>query len=229
MSAGRLWIIILALASVVVVVLGWVIGVKPQVDSIVAAQQLRDQVIQENIQHGADLVGLKQQFSEIDVLRRELSQLRETVPEGWDQASVVKTVRETADAIGVKIQSIEWLDAVYYAPPSSGGAAVPTPEPTSDTEAEGPDATSGAVPIADATAGVVTVDSADASALTNTLVAVPVTITLNTSYENLLTFISMLRDSDRLLLVTGAFLDPAGAGGVSFITGLVYVLPGPTE
>lgn len=228
MSAGRLWIIVIALASVVVLVLGWVIGVKPQLDAVVAAEQLRQQVEQENVMHAADLVELKRQFADIDQLRNELKSLREAVPEGWDQASVVKTVRETAAAGGLSVESIEWSDAVFYVPAASGGAAVAPPDVSADPPAGGEDQEESApLPPADATAGVVLVDPVDASALTNTLVAVPVKVNVYGGYADLLTYVSRLRDSERLLLVTGVTY--TGGSGVSSITGLVYVLPGPGD
>ncbi|CAN5561748.1 hypothetical protein BH10ACT7_BH10ACT7_13920 [soil metagenome] len=228
MSASRLWILVIALASVVVLVLGWVVGVKPQLDAVVAAEQLRLQVEQENVQHAADLAELKLQFADIDELRDELEGLREAVPEGWDQASVVRTVRETAETGGLAVESIEWSDAVFYAPAASGGAAIPPPEETADPPIEEENQADPAIPpLADATTGVVLVDPADASALTNTLVAVPVKINIYGGYAEILSFASRLRDSERLLLVTGITYT-GGSGGVSSITGLVYVLPGPT-
>lgn len=230
MNASKLWITVLALASVVVLALGWVVGVSPQLDAMVSAQQQRADVIQQNLQHGADLVGLKEQFEQIDVSRRDLAQMRKAVPATWQQEDVIQMAREIADELGVKIQTITWDASVAYAPASSGGAVAPAPastEESTDGSAAQPVAPS-TIPSEDPTAGIVAVDPADAALLTGKFVAVPVTIGMLAEYPQLPVFMSRLRDESRLFVVTGATYPIAGSGDVATISGLVYVVPGPT-
>lgn len=231
MSAGKIWIIVIALASVVVLVLGWVLGVSPQVQAMVSSQQQRDLVIQENIQHGADLVGLKQQFDEIDVSRRDLEQLRKGIPAAWQQEDVIQAVREIADELQVSIASITWDAATVYAPAISAGVLAPAPaataEPT-DGSTPAPAPPAATVPSEDPNAGIVAVDPADSGVLTGTLVVVPVKISMNVEYPQMLAFMSRLRDSERLILVTGATYPLGGIAEPATISCFVYVVPGPT-
>ena len=232
MTANKLWIIVLALASVVVVALGWTVGVQPQIDSAVAADQQRIAVVSENAKHAADLAQLKEQFEDIASLRRELAELRQGIPARADDDGVVDMIDAVAAQLGVTVVSVNWGESTFYQAAVSAGVAAPVAPPTGD-EAEGDSATPPPVviPSEDPTAGVVQVAKADVDALTaGSLVALPVSITVNADSGQLLQFITRLSESKRLFLVTGATLTPGSeqGPGASTIDGLVYFLPGLT-
>ena len=75
-----IWRIATALVVVVVVALGWFLGISPQLTrASVAADQLKD-VQATNAQHEAELAALKKQFATLPEIEAELDGLRESLP-----------------------------------------------------------------------------------------------------------------------------------------------------
>lgn len=229
MDKNRLWIIGSVLAMVVVVVLGWLVGIQPQLDAISADAKEQATVEATNAGHAALLAKLKEDFKDVDKLNAELASLDASVPAGTEIPAFADQLDALAVGTQVTLSGITVADAQPYTPvmaplaPAPATAADSGSAPTPD-----PSATSAPVP----TAGVPPVTNAKISA--DNFAAIAVQITVKGGYANVLNFVNGLQTGARLFLVTGlttaASTDYPGAVEAN-ISGLIYarVTPAPAS
>ncbi|MBO1740305.1 hypothetical protein [Leifsonia sp. TF02-11] len=221
MNSNRLWIIGSVLAMVVVMVLGWVLGIQPQLASAAASTAQRLTVDETNARYAAVLAKLKSDHEHLPDLKQQLAQLAASVPADTDSSSFVKELNTVAGTCGVTIKSLTFADAVAYKPPvapqaaastsSSGSTATPSPAPSSTT------------PTAPALVTSPLVTSSNFS-------ATPVQIGVRGSLDQVLNFLEGAQKGARLFLVTTLNSTPSTDEGVpagtvdATIGGYVYVV-----
>ncbi|HEV7564864.1 MAG TPA: hypothetical protein VGO31_02770 [Microbacteriaceae bacterium] len=225
MDKNRLWLIGLVAVMVVVVALGWLLGIQPQLAAAAAADQQRATVQAENAANEAVLAKLKKDYSSIDELKKQLVSLRQSVPASSEISAFVTELDTLAGAHQATVKTISVSDAEPYKPP-----AVLAPAPTS---AASPSASPTATPAPVAAAPVAPTAPA---AVTNSkitaanFIAIPIQLSITGTYANVLDFVNGLQMGPRLFLVTAfsttASTDPtAGAGAIdSTVGGFVYVV-----
>ncbi|MGO4691326.1 hypothetical protein [Glaciibacter sp. 2TAF33] len=240
MDKNRLWVIGSVLVMVVVVALGWVLGVEPQLSVTATANQQLAEVEATNAAHESSLAKLKEDFSGIDALNQQLASLSQSVPSGTNVPAYVDQLDALATANQVTLKSLTVADAEAYtavapvapavpaASTEAGASAAPTP-----TEAPAPVAAPGAPPVTNAK---ITADN---------FASLAVTISISGSYGNVLNFVNGLQTGSRLFLVTGlsttaaadaaAPADPKAAKPApstpiveGTISGLIYSIVTPT-
>lgn len=240
MNVNRLWTLGSAVTIIAVVLLGWVVGILPQLNHMGAADQSRARVQSENLMHEAELAALKEQYATLGELKTKLAGLQDALPATAEISDFLNQLNGFAADTGVQVAGLTVGDARGYAPavttaappspaaPSPG--ATPTPTPTS-TPASAP------APAAVAPAPVIApVDAADAARVNGAnFIAIPIQISLTGDYQKTMDFISQLQSGTRLFLVTTLNVtnqpDPTkGAVGsnASTVGGFVYVLLDPT-
>jgi Tfp pilus assembly protein PilO len=196
MDKNRLWVIGSVLVMVVVVALGLVVGVQPQLAAIASANEQLAAVEQTNAEHEASLAKLKEDFTGIDALNQQLASLSQSVPSGTDVPAYVDQLDALAKANEVTLKSLTVADATAYTPiapvapavpaASSGAPATPAPTPTA-----APVAAPGAPPVT------------NAKITDKNFASLAVTISISGSYGNVLNFVNGLQTGTRLFLVTG--------------------------
>lgn len=245
MNVNRLWTLGSAVTIIAVVLLGWVVGILPQLNHMGAADQSRARVQSENLMHKAELAALKEQYATLGELKTKLAGLQDALPATAEISDFLNQLSGFAADTGVQVAGLTVGDARGYAPavttaapsaasaPSpaaSGATPAPTPAPTS-TPASAP------APAAVAQAPVIApVDAADAARVDGAnFIAIPIQISLTGDYQKTMDFISQLQSGTRLFLVTTLNVtnqpDPTtGAVGsnASTVGGFVYVLLDPT-
>lgn len=240
MNVNRLWTLGSAVTIIAVVLLGWVVGILPQLNHMGAADQSRARVQSENLMHEAELAALKEQYATLGELKTKLAGLQDALPATAEISDFLNQLNGFAADTGVQVAGLTVGDARGYAPavttaaPSAASApspgATPTPTPTS-TPASAP------APAAVAPAPVIApVDAADAARVNGAnFIAIPIQISLTGDYQKTMDFISQLQSGTRLFLVTTLNVtnqpDPTkGAVGsnASTVGGFVYVLLDPT-
>jgi Tfp pilus assembly protein PilO len=208
---NRIWIIGTAVISIVVLALGWALGVTPV---LTQASSNRDQVksIEEtNVAQEARLVMLKEQFQSVDEIEAELEALRVQVPPTSEYPGLLRELSAKADEAGVQISNASLEAATAFTPlpvdeAATGEAAAPVEAPVVDPAAP-------AQPAA--------------------VVAIPMTIAVAGSFDGFMSFVAKLQGDGRLFLVTGMSIadssggDDAAAPSGAFtgtINGLIYVV-----
>lgn len=222
MNSNRLWVIGSVLTMVVVLVLGWIVGVQPQLTAAASATVQRLGVDQTNAGYEAVLAKLRAEHEKLPELTAELGALTASVPSGTESSAFVTELNGVAVSTGVTIRSLTFSDAVTYKPPAvappttptSGSSSTPTPTP-----APAPSASPAAPP-----------------PVTNSLItstnffATPVQVGVRGSLAQVLDFLAGAQKGTRLFLVTTLSSSPSMDEGVppgtvdATIGGYVYAV-----
>lgn len=209
MNTTRLWTIGAVLAMVVIAVLGWIVGVQPQLTSAASSAAQTMTVTATNARYQATLDKLKADHEKLPELQQELAALTASVPASTDSSSFVKELNEVAAARGVTITALTFSDAVGYKPPAAPVPAASSSAPTS---------TATPVPAASASPATGTTPAAPAP-VTNPLVtatnffASPVQVAVTGQLANVLDFLDGAQKGTRLFLVTSLSSTPSTAEG----------------
>ncbi|WP_199183465.1 hypothetical protein [Cryobacterium sp. Y82] len=209
MDSNKLWLIGSVLVTSVIVVLGVVLGIQPQLASMNSAQASRTIMQATNAEHVALLARLKHDFKNLDALTTNAEALAESVPSGSAMPDLVDQLDAQALATGLTLTGMTVSEAVAYAP-------VAPIAPVAPVVAEAPAVVPAVAPAASATD------------INNTnFAAFPLQVTVTGSYDQVLNFVSRLQSGSRLFLVDG--LSTAAAPGLpgtvnATISGLVYSL-----
>lgn len=220
MDRNRLWILGTVLLIVATVMLGWMLGIAPKLSEARAANTERATVEAQNSEYEAQLATLKTQFESIDDLEAELDSLRQEVPNDADLPDFLRQLDKIGQAHSVTFTNIQVSDAQPYAP------LVP-PEPAASTESADDSATDPAA--AAASPQPRAIDPTVNSRITaENFVAIPVSVSVDGSYDNVLAFIKGVQEGTRLTLVTAfntaAATDPKATTITASVSGLIYVL-----
>ena len=227
MDRNRLWIIGAGLAMVAVMVMGWFLGIQPQLSSATTASDNLATTQTQNAASSASIAKLKSDFEGITKLTQDVATLRESVPSSAQISAFVTELDSLAGIHQVEVKSIAISDAKAYTPPVivaavPAGGTSPSPSPTPTPS---PTATPVSAPAAPAAPVLVTNPKITAA----NFVAIPVQLAIKGPYSNVLDFVRGLQTGPRLFLVTTITTKPpadkAAAGSVdATVGGLVYVL-----
>jgi hypothetical protein len=238
MDKNRLFMILLGVAMAAVLAGGFLLGVRPSLESAAASEQAREQAAAANQANQSLLNSLAQQNKKIGELTDQVGLLRQSIPATESLGQFIDTVREAAAAQGLTVQNVTPGDEVAYAPqgalsPAAGSStpsstATPTPTPTPS-----PSATAAPAPAAGAGAQAPVPHSDPAITAANFL-SIPVTIGVAGPLPSTIAFIHTLQNGPRLFVVNaisggGSGGDSAADGGAVqgdtyAISGFVYVL-----
>lgn len=230
MTRNRLNMLIAVVAMVVVALAGFFLGVQPQL-----AQAANDRVEQTSVDAtnrttAAELARLKERAKSLPALKAELAKLTASVPSSANMSSFYGAVDGVAASSGVKVSAITTSDAVAYTAPVSAGTATDaeaTDDPTADAT---PTAT--AAPSAAATTPLT-----DPAISSKNFSAIPVSVSVDGSFDQALAFVGGLQEGARLFLVntvsssaTQDSTDQAAAASTTWtFGGYVYVLTTETS
>ena len=234
MNKQRFVIAGVGLAIALVIGLGFLFGVQPQLNAAGAAALQTSTIDAGNQASQAQLEKLKADYANLTKFKDQLNELQQSVPSSPSLDTLLTNLRGLAASTGTTISQFDAADAVAYTPPvapaastpTSGSTASPSPTPTPTPTAAAP-----ATPQSpkEATNPLITASN---------FVAIPVTIGVNGNMDSAIAFLSALQKGTRLVLVTdfsgnedaaaaatGKSAGGSTASGVTYtIKGLVYVL-----
>ncbi|MCS5519702.1 hypothetical protein ACNUCX_17225 [Curtobacterium flaccumfaciens pv. flaccumfaciens] len=220
MTRNRLNMLLAVVAMVVVALAGFFLGVQPHLAQ--AASDRTDQVTVDatNRTTAAELARLKERAESLPKLKAELAALTASVPSSASMSSFYGAVDSVAAKAGVKVSAITTSDAVAYTAPAAATDAAA--EATDGATAE---PTTGAADGATAPLTDPAISAANFS-------AIPVSVSVDGSFDQALSFVGGMQDGARLFLVTTVSssvsqdsTDPAAAAATTWtFGGYVYVL-----
>lgn len=239
MDKNRLWVIGSVLVMAVVIGLGWIVGIQPQLANSAASDAERVQVQATNAAHQATLAQLKKDFSNLEPLNRQLAALSQSVPSGTAIPAFVDEVNALSASSAVTVTGATFADALPYAPVAAPAAAAPASGSTSSSTAT-PTPTPTPTPSAGSTASPAPyAPVAGMPPVVNPKItpanfsSLAVTLTVQGGYQRILDFVHGLQTGERLFLVTGITTTaitsttgtPVAPGDeTATITGLIYVV-----
>jgi hypothetical protein len=121
---NRVWMLGTAIASLAVIALGVMVGILPKLTEFGVNSVALATVQQQNQAYRADLAALKQQFENLDDVRRELEELRESLPADADIPDFIVEVNAAATTRGVRV-----VEATQAAPLIYGAAENASSDP----------------------------------------------------------------------------------------------------
>ena len=201
MTRNRLNMVLAVIGMVVVAVGGFFLGVQPQLARAAADDTQQSTVQQENALKSVELARLRKQAKTLPEMQAELGRLEASVPSATKMSAFYDEIGQAASAAGVTVSAITTSDAVAYTPPvsepttpSATGAPTPTPEPVASAPSSAP-------PVA-----------TDASITASNFSVVPVTVSVDGSFDQALSFVGRAQALQRLYLVnsiTSSASDPS--------------------
>ena len=238
MDRNRIWMFGAALVVGVTLVVGWLLGISPQLTALSTARAERVAVEAQNEVYELQLEALQNDFEDIDGVQRELVTLRTSVPIGAQLPDFVAEVDALAAQNRLSLSAMTVSDAVPYVPLAVvvpvEAATDPAATDPAATDAAASDAGAAAVPVAPALPEV----AVAVPPVTNELVtaanfvSVPVTITLVGGYDQVLDFLDGLRQGERLVSISAVSTvaveagttDAPASGVTASISALIFVL-----
>lgn len=106
MSLLRLWVIGAVFVSLLVLGLGYLVGVAPRLAEAAAADSERQDVELVNVGYEATLLELQQLSENLPALEAELAALRQEIPEAPELSTLLGQLNDLAEAAGVEISEV---------------------------------------------------------------------------------------------------------------------------
>ncbi|PZE32664.1 hypothetical protein [Curtobacterium sp. MCLR17_055] len=231
MTRNRLNMLLAVVAMVVVALAGFFLGVQPHLAQ--AASDRTDQVSVDatNRTTAAELARLKDRAKSLPAMKAELAELTTSVPSSANMSSFYGAVDGVAARAGVKVSAITTSDAVAYTAPVAASTAA-------GTEGSSASATDEATPEPTAAStGAATGPVTDPAISAANFSAIPVSVSVDGSFDQALSFVGGMQDGARLFLVTTVSssisqdsTDPAAAAATTWtFGGYVYVLTADSD
>jgi Tfp pilus assembly protein PilO len=226
MTRNRLNMLLAVVAMVVVALAGFFLGVQPHLAQ--AASDRTDQVSVDatNRTTAAELARLKDRAKSLPAMKAELAELTTSVPSSANMSSFYGAVDGVAARAGVKVSAITTSDALAYTAPVAASTAAGTEDSSASAPGEAtPEPTA-------ASTGAATGPVTDPAISAANFSAIPVSVSVDGSFDQALSFVGGMQDGARLFLVTTVSssisqdsTDPAAAAATTWtFGGYVYVL-----
>lgn len=223
MNAQRLWVIGAAIVAVAVLVLGWFVGVEPQLAAMRATDEQRRGVEAQNTATEAVVARLADDFDDLPALEAERDSLRQSIPVDHNKSLFVDQVDALAEATGTRVTQLETSPLVAYTPPV---VEAPVTEEGAEegTEDAAEEAAEPPAPVEPTGPPVVT----DPAITGENFYAIGVTVAVTGTNEAVLEFVDALQHGPRLCLVTQVQIASDEETGLftATSTGYVYSLVG---
>jgi Tfp pilus assembly protein PilO len=227
MDRNRMMLIGAVLTGVVVLALGFLVGVQPQLVATTTAESQQQSVETQNATLRASLATLEQDNARLPALQAQLTTLDASVPSQAAMSSFLTELDQLAGASGTTVTGFTSSDAVAYEPTvTDAAAAAPATTDSTVTDSAATDAAA-AAPAAPVAPDLVT----DPLVTATNFSSIPITVSIQGSYAQARDFLAKLQGGSRLFLVTtfastGSSEAGEGAGVPDQWTvgGLVYVL-----
>ncbi|MBX3068527.1 MAG: type 4a pilus biogenesis protein PilO [Microbacteriaceae bacterium] len=113
---SKAWLAVAALVSVLVLVLGWFLGLSPKLAEISDANQQRETVEAGNLRQEARLAQLKKEFANIDELKEQLAEVQLGLPPGDDLPTFLGQLHQLETQSGTKLTKFTASDGQKYIP-----------------------------------------------------------------------------------------------------------------
>lgn len=210
MNTNRITILGGSVLIVVILLIGYLIGISPELADADASLAQQHVVDADNLAQQAATDVLKAKFANIGPLRADYAALQAEIPMSLNSPDLVDQMKALADGAGVVILAIKIGQPQAMVPPVAAVAAAST-------------ATNPVTPAASAAA--VTSTAAAAAALAGRLYFSTVEITLGGSSVSVFNFVNALQEGKRLFISNRVVVTSGGTTPGGTISGSVLVVP----
>jgi Tfp pilus assembly protein PilO len=229
MTSNRLWAIGVIFGIVVIVVLGWVIGISPALTQASEAATQTQSVSSQNSAMRATTAKLQAEFATLPAIDAKLKALQTEFPDSADLDGFLSQLQDLAQSTGVTISTFTASEAAPY----GGAAAVPAAAASKPAASPGasPSPSPSPTPSAGASApAAAPVGKQPSASLVQRLFTIPVVIGITGSTQQIMAFTNASQLNDRFFLATDVTLVKGTSSGPSSgtLTGSVFVVRNAT-
>lgn len=209
MEKSKLTLLITGLVMVVIIALGYFLGVKPQLDKRDDALTELESVQAQNARYEATIAAMKAEEGNRDAYEITLAELRKSMPTNLDYSRFLGELHTYAEGSDVTITSITTGSPQNYVPPAGDDSEkkkADADKAASDDETSGSDASEQAGNASgggDAGEASTTGGEAKPAINADNLVQVPVQVLLTGLKSDAMTFVDWLQSGPRLYLING--------------------------
>ncbi|MBD8661138.1 hypothetical protein IFT72_13195 [Frigoribacterium sp. CFBP 8754] len=228
MDRNRLMMFAAMGTAVVVLALGFLLGVQPQLSAATASREQITTVTTQNEQIRAAIAQLQADNDALPALRSELGTLQTAIPSSASLSTFISEVSRLSDETSTTVVDITTTEAEAYAPVAATAPA--DAAASTDATAESTDAAT-AAPAAEPVAPTAPDLVSDPAITAANFSVVPVSITVEGSYSDALDFVAALQGGSRLFALEtfgSSGSEEAGSEGAApdswTVSGNVYVL-----
>jgi len=208
MKNNRLWFAGTAIVTVAVIGLGLVLGILPKLAEVGIAQLDTATVVADNQARQLEVAKFKAQYAKLAEIQAALDDLQVAMPDTPEFSDVIRQVNRLTAQAGVMFYAITTSKAV---------SAVTSISAPSAPVANAPEKTTGSAPAA--------LTPGEQGGITGAFNAIPMTVTVRGSYQQVTDFVGLLEHSDRIFLVLHiAYKVPEGGGYEAAVSGAMFTL-----
>lgn len=232
MTGNRLWAFGVVVGVIMIVVLGWIVGISPALSQAAQAAVQIQSVTDQNTALSATATKLQAEFATLPEMTSKLTALQAEFPDSADLDGWLSQLQGLAQSTGVTITTFTAGQAASYGGPAAAAAAAAPASPTASPSASpsptpAPTRTPTPTPTAGAAAPVAAAAGQQPSAsLAPRLFTIPVVIGITGSTDQMLAFTNASQLNARYFLATGFAVVKATPPGLATatLTGSVFVV-----
>lgn len=209
MTRNRLSLLLAVVAMAVVAIGGFFLAVQPQLAQASAARTQTKSVEQTNDTSRSELDRLRAQAAKLPAMREELDRLSASVPDTADMSAFIDELDAVAATSGMQVSAFTASDATAYAPAAAAaGSASSGGTSTSSGSTTGTASTGTASTPAPTAAATAPAAPTAPSVVTNAAITgedfsvIPVTVTVDGTFDQALTFVQGVQGGSRLFLIS---------------------------
>jgi len=124
---NKIWLVAAGIVSVGVLLMGWFLGVSPQLDEMNSAAAQKESVIAQNAAIQASIDTLRQESEQIDELKQELTDMQIALPPGDELSTFLGQLHDLEDLSGVVLTSFSASDGEAFQPIENGTGSIVSP------------------------------------------------------------------------------------------------------
>lgn len=231
MTGNRLWAFGVVVGVIMIVVLGWIVGISPALSQAAQAAVKIQSVTDQNIALSATATKLQAEFATLPEMTSKLRALQAEFPDAADLDGWLSQLQGLAESTGVTITTFTAGQAASYGGPAAAAAAAAAAAPASPTASPSASPSPTRTPTPTPTAGAATpvaaaVGQQPSASLAPRLFTIPVVIGITGSTDQMLAFTNASQLNARYFLATGFAVVKATPPGLATatLTGSVFVV-----
>lgn len=127
MVNSKLWLLIAAVVSAVVLLMGWFVGISPKLDEMNAANEQRANVEAQNVGYQTTIDQLKKDSDQLDTFKDDLKELQVQLPPDGELSTFLGQLHDLEVKSGVQLTSFSANTGVPFSSVPNGTDTVQSP------------------------------------------------------------------------------------------------------
>lgn len=114
MNSNKIWLLLGGVVSVIVLIMGWFLGVSPKLDEMNTSTEQKASVDAQNAAFQQNINELQKESKSIDKVKEQLKELQVALPPGGELPAFLGQLHELEAASGVKLEAFSTTDGQQF-------------------------------------------------------------------------------------------------------------------